>query len=346
MRPNKIIKIDKINNYAIIAYDNNKYFYIDLEDIDRVIIKNWIFSKGNRVFCKENGKIIELTKYIMNTTEKVYKVNNKKPDFRKNNLSIGIKGNIIKKYSNYAKIFIDKDYCVIDLDDVEKIKRYTWYLNEGGYAVASTKRDVNGQQKGFFMHRLIMNIDDPEIEVDHIDRNRLNNRKKNLRFANDNQQSWNRSCGQNKYSAEYKGIYYDTKTKTFHVRLFYKGEDIYIGTFYNEISAANAYNYYAIEYFGKYVALNEVDYMEKNEWEKYKSKYYKTSKYRGVSLEKRRNNGWRVVAPDKNKKVTYVGYYKTETQAAQAYNDYMIKEHGYENIKTKLNILETTNALN
>jgi hypothetical protein len=65
-------------------------------------------------------------------------------------------------------------YAYVDSKDFAVVIKHSWYYRDG-YAI--TKH--NG--KDLRMHRLVANETDPEVIVDHIDRDRLNNRRGNLR---------------------------------------------------------------------------------------------------------------------------------------------------------------------
>lgn len=65
-------------------------------------------------------------------------------------------------------------YATVSPDDFPRASRHSWYYKEG-YAVAKINR------KEVRMHRFILGTTDPDIVVDHIDRNRLNNTRENLR---------------------------------------------------------------------------------------------------------------------------------------------------------------------
>jgi hypothetical protein len=82
----------------------------------------------------------------------------------------------------------------------------------------------------------------------------------------------------------------------------------YIGTFYSENEAAEAYNKKAIEILGNKAILNIIDYNNDNKFCERK----KLSKYRGVTY---RDNKW--IA--RIKKIT-LGYFDTEIEAALTYN--------------------------
>lgn len=73
------------------------------------------------------------------------------------------------------------------------------------------------------------------------------------------------------YSSKYIGVCFDRRYKSFQSQINIGGKQIYIGKFSNEISAANAYNYYAKQQ-GIELTLNDCPYMSVEEWTKYKRK--------------------------------------------------------------------------
>lgn len=86
------------------------------------------------------------------------------------------KNRLILKDS-YVEVVIIKNkqeyYVKIDNEDVCKIEKYKWHLNDSGYAVAT----IN--YKHIRMHKLIINAFD--CEIDHENRDKIDNRKFNLR---------------------------------------------------------------------------------------------------------------------------------------------------------------------
>jgi len=68
-------------------------------------------------------------------------------------------------------------YALVSPEDYPRLARFSWYYREG-YALAK----IDGHE--IRMHRYIMDVHDPDMIVDHKDRNRLNNTRGNLRIIN------------------------------------------------------------------------------------------------------------------------------------------------------------------
>lgn len=71
--------------------------------------------------------------------------------------------------------------AVIDIDDVNRCKKYKWHIRSSKgrtkYVVASLP-----ENEKIHLHRFIIGYDGP-LDVDHINRNGLDNRKANLRIV-------------------------------------------------------------------------------------------------------------------------------------------------------------------
>ena len=80
----------------------------------------------------------------------------------------------------YIKLTGTEDKMICDVDDLEKLKRSTWAKNAKGYA--RCRKKIDGKTKTVLAHRLIMSASDGQI-VAHTNRNRLDNRKCNLRIV-------------------------------------------------------------------------------------------------------------------------------------------------------------------
>lgn len=135
-------------------------------------------------------------------------------------------------------------YAIIDIDDYDKVKNYHWSVGVG-YAHG---RDSTAKNKvKTAMHRIIMG--NSGLFVDHINGNRLDNRKSNLRLCTQADNNKN-----NKGRGKYKGAYF--RNNKWHSSIKVNGKSIHIGTFASEVNAAQAYNFAAEKYHGEFANYN------------------------------------------------------------------------------------------
>jgi len=94
---------------------------------------------------------------------------------------------------------------LIDDDDLELVESYSWWINPQGYACTKVRYAPGRKnRKTVGMHRLILG-DPPTPAIDHINRNKLDNRKDNLRPCTDSQNNRNRQIRQGKKS-QHRGV--------------------------------------------------------------------------------------------------------------------------------------------
>lgn len=144
-------------------------------------------------------------------------------------------------FENYAYIVIRnkkgeiKCYAIIDIDDVEKCKKYRWGSTSSGYA----KTVKNGRQ--YQLHKYIFDEKNEydQFLIDHKNRNPLDNRKSNLRFCTHAQNSQNLSIAKNNKTGV-TGIKYNKKNNNWSAYIKCNGENIYLGTFDNKENATQA----------------------------------------------------------------------------------------------------------
>ena len=121
---------------------------------------------------------------------------------------------------------------VIDLEDYDKIKNYTWILDDSGY-VRTTVTEENGKSTTYGIHNIITGI---KYHIDHIDRNPLNNRKNNLRWATLSQNAHNKNLLKSNTSGV-TGVYYDNKKGLWKATIIIKKKKKYLGSSKNKDTA-------------------------------------------------------------------------------------------------------------
>ncbi|WP_339193886.1 HNH endonuclease [Paenibacillus sp. FSL K6-1122] len=233
-------------------------------------------------------------------------------------------------------INVNNFHINIDDEDYDFITNfYDVSINKDGYPYCSPKKKYKHKQIGLYSKSLHKILIMPEgrgrgIVVDHIDGNKLNNQKCNLRICTHAENMRNRKTNTNS-KQRFKGIFWKENMQKYEVKIYLDTKCTYIGAFTSEIAAANAYNYWAIKYHGDFARLNDVEFMEKEIWESYSARHNKSSMYRGVS---KTYKGLYSAKIYHNKENVVVGEFETEYEAARAYDLKAIELKG---VKAKVN---------
>ena len=129
-------------------------------------------------------------------------------------------------------------YALVSADDVYKVEMNSWRLDSHGYVIKSIKE--NGKTKNISLHHVVYKKPDKGMVIDHINRNKLDNRRENLREVSYSLNSANRSRRKSvKENRPYPGVrrVKDRKTgvtyDTWEVTIKFKGKFEYIGYFNN-----------------------------------------------------------------------------------------------------------------
>lgn len=144
---------------------------------------------------------------------------------------------------------------MVDDEDYDYLNQWRWHFSHG-YAM----RRQSNPRKYIYMHREIMGIADKngKIQIDHIDRNGLNNRRSNLRICSRRENRGNQKINSNNKSG-YRGVCFDKTIKgnlKWRARISAKHNEIFLGRFTNSEDAARAWDTAAKKYFGDFARLN------------------------------------------------------------------------------------------
>lgn len=156
--------------------------------------------------------------------------------------SIAQKKSYMKKVANKpvpVKQIVNKipDGVLIDEEDREMLENFgKWHITEKGY-VRKTIRVKGEKDRNIAMHRYIYQNkygDIPnKMQIDHINGNRLDNRKDNLRPVTDQENHWN--------VTKAKGYRWHTEAKKWQAQIGFNNQIIDLGFFDKEEDARNAY---------------------------------------------------------------------------------------------------------
>jgi hypothetical protein len=152
----------------------------------------------------------------------------------------------------------DYAYCYVSDSEYDRVSRYKWFLyfqirKVGNTPIPTIHSTI--KNKTVKLHRFIMNVNDPEIDVDHINYNRLDNTNENLRLLTKKQHSVRRRPRKG-LSSQYLGVSFKKQNKKWESYIHYNYKKVRIGYFNEEIDAAKAYDTKAKELHGEFANLN------------------------------------------------------------------------------------------
>ena len=166
-------------------------------------------------------------------------------------------GNIIETNMDYRPAIIEGNiakiplgfkakhgYALVDAD-MAHLDRYFWTITSNGYAITNPTKSTTPTR----MHHLVLPRREGYI-IDHINRDKLDNRRSNLRYATRSQNLHNSF---NPGASGYKGVTYLKRTGTWQAVIGYKTK-----CFKDKREAAEYYNKLALEAYGEYAYLNEI----------------------------------------------------------------------------------------
>lgn len=149
----------------------------------------------------------------------------------------------------------------VDDIDFEILSQYKWQaIPQDDKFRAKRAIRIKNKVIHIFMHRMILNVVDHKISVDHINGDPLDNRRENLRICT-NQQNQRNSGISKRNKSGYKGVRYANYkrgAKKWRAVIVIDKKNTHLGYFMTKEEAAKAYNIAALHYFGEFARINEI----------------------------------------------------------------------------------------
>lgn len=166
------------------------------------------------------------------------------------------------------EIPLTKGYvAIVDDEDWEELSKYSWRAHVAPRAVyGRTSIFVEGKRLDPLLHRMLMGVTDPLLEVDHINHNGLDNRRENLRIFPNGSRA-NHANGRSRLgsTSKYLGVSWFKSLGAWRAQINFGGwpfgQVSFLGYFSSEEAAARAYDVAACDIFGSSANLNFGEYV-------------------------------------------------------------------------------------
>jgi hypothetical protein len=135
---------------------------------------------------------------------------------------------------------------IVDDEDYEYLSQWKWQFNVG---YASRSSSVRGKSCKIYMHRIIAHTP-MDKETDHINRDKLDNRRKNLRICSSAVNERNKSIVCTNTSGA-RGVNWEKGRNKWRAGITYNYKYYNLGRYDNINDAIRAYNEKAFELFGE-----------------------------------------------------------------------------------------------
>lgn len=145
------------------------------------------------------------------------------------------------------------EFALVDDEDYEFLMQWKWHFHSG-YAARWTSTKGKIKIRAVFMHREVAKTPAGKM-TDHINLEKLDNRKSNLRICTHSQNQLNRLAKKSNPSG-YKGIYWNKRNEKWHAQASADGKQVHIGYFDDFVEAAKKYDEFSRKHHGEFAKPN------------------------------------------------------------------------------------------
>lgn len=134
---------------------------------------------------------------------------------------------------------------IVDNDVYEAVSKFSWHYTKTGYAACRMTTKPNSS-KIVLLHRYILNF--PKVVIDHINGDKLDNRKSNLRAVGQSLNMFNKkTC---RKTSQYRGVSWFKRDATWRATIMKDRKQVHLGYFKTELEAFETYLQACLEIYG------------------------------------------------------------------------------------------------
>lgn len=150
--------------------------------------------------------------------------------------------------------------AIVGDTDYDSLSQFRWYTSKWGntYYAMRHSRMSESMPEIILMHRIILNA--PKgIQIDHINRNGLDNRRANLRFCTRSENAMHQRIHSDNRTG-FKGVILLKRTlqKPYIARIWINNKQFHLGCHHTAEAAARAYDLAAVKHYGEFALTNEM----------------------------------------------------------------------------------------
>jgi hypothetical protein len=128
-------------------------------------------------------------------------------------------------------------HALVDAEDRARLTEFRWHLRPDGYVATTLGRF--GHPKGYLLHRVVLGLIGGDTRMaDHVNGDKLDNRRGNLRVATPSENGQNRHAIEG--ASRFRGVTKHALADRWSARATLNGQNHYLGLFKSEEEAAIA----------------------------------------------------------------------------------------------------------